>query len=507
MKDEKRYSLLNRFKLLVNLTVIITVISVIVMTILVIDVGLNYLGKSLSQKYAKDIKAYITERTYIENGQVQLGSIETLRDELNDLHSSAPYLTIIVSVHDETIYVRKGQIANEQRSNLAVPSIYQSVLVVTNNKMNEQPENRVEYLLQLKTGAGSGQEYGRVTVGIGKGIILQVNFIILTIMIPVSFIVIQIMGRITRWLTRPILRPIYLLTDQINELASADTELHKISAYLDVNRHKAYEIEELASATNLLLDKMFKLSEVITQSEKMVSVGQLTAAITHEINTPLGAIKSNTGIVRMIAENIDEVDKGSNSVPYIEQLINASKLAEEACDRIEKIIRSLKMFSRIDQSDFMYADINESIRSVVVLTTNLHKNKIEVIEKYGTIPEVACHIGLVNQVFMNIFVNAIQAIENYGHITIETTTDNINVYISITDSGSGIKTKDLYHIFQYGFTTKQPGSGSGIGLALSNNIIKKHSGKICVDSVEGKGSTFTVILPINHSLNNDVESN
>jgi two-component system NtrC family sensor kinase len=307
-----------------------------------------------------------------------------------------------------------------------------------------------------------------------------------------------IMGLLGKVLTKPILNPINELIGKLNLLA--DEEYENLAPSLSVNSEDFREVYELSLATNRLLNKMLDYNEVITQSEKMASVGQLTAAITHEINTPLGAINANVGMIKLLSESMtDEISTGDEGTEIMENIIEAAKLSEEACVRIDKIIRSLKMYTRIDQVDFMPADINESIRSVIVLTTNLHKNRVIVKTEFGDVPNVFCHIGLINQVFMNIFINAIQSIENKGEVSIKTYADKENVYVTIADTGCGISSNNIYDIFQYGFTTKQPGSGSGIGLALSNNIIKKHNGSIEVDSKEGEGSVFTVTIPINRN--------
>lgn len=167
-----------------------------------------------------------------------------------------------------------------------------------------------------------------------------------------------------------------------------------------------------------------------------------------------------------------------------------------ACSRIIEIIKSLKSYSRIDQADFQEANINEGIKSVLVLTRNLLKRRITVHEEYGDLPLIKCFPGQLNQVFMNIIVNASQAIEGDGEIFIRTYQQERHIYISIKDTGSGIKPEDITKLFDPGFTTKGVGVGLGLGLYISYNIIQKHHGEITVNSEPNKGAEFMIRIPM-----------
>jgi signal transduction histidine kinase len=240
----------------------------------------------------------------------------------------------------------------------------------------------------------------------------------------------------------------------------------------------------------------------LIQSEKMASVGLLTAAITHEINTPMGAINSNVQLEDMLlstfAMNPLILENEELSTAFA-QLKEVNDINLVACGRIIEIIKSLKTFSRIDQSDFQEADINDGIKSVLVLTRNLIKNRITVHEDYGDFPPIRCFPGQLNQVIMNIVVNATQAIEGEGELFIRTYQQDRNVYISIKDTGAGIKPEDISKLYDPGFTTKGVGVGLGLGLYLSYNIMKNHNGDISVSSELGKGAEFTLRIPMDNN--------
>jgi signal transduction histidine kinase len=233
----------------------------------------------------------------------------------------------------------------------------------------------------------------------------------------------------------------------------------------------------------------------------MASVGLLTAAITHEINTPMGAINSNVQIEDMLLNELmanPAVQSNEELNAMLGQLNEANGVNLTACSRIIEIIKSLKTISRLDQADFQEADINEGIRSVLVLTNNLLKRRITVHEDFGSIPPVKCFPGQLNQVFMNIIVNASQAIEGEGEIFIRTYQKDRDIYISIRDTGTGIREENLTKIFDPGFTTKGIGVGLGLGLYISYNIIQNHKGEISVSSEYGKGAEFTIRIPMDN---------
>jgi signal transduction histidine kinase len=171
-------------------------------------------------------------------------------------------------------------------------------------------------------------------------------------------------------------------------------------------------------------------------------------------------------------------------------------VALAACDRIKKIIGSLKRFARLDEADFQKADIHEGLDSTLTLLESDLEGRIDVVKEYGDIPQVACYASELNQVFMNLLTNAAQAIKEKGTISIRTFVENERVYVVFEDTGVGIAPEQLETLFELDFVKRGSRVKAGMGLFSSYNIIQKHGGTISVESEVGRGSTFTVALPI-----------
>ena len=491
-KKQRKKCLLNRIRRLTNITTMVSVITITIIMFIIFGQGFNFFEKKMDEYYIEKIENIILMSSAGKNNEESIADNKKLSNEIKKLHDTVPYMTIEVVLDNKFVYRGFGNLYLNEVFNIEFEKAEENFPDKTKEIYNDYDVKELS--------DSNGNIYGIIKVSIDPKLITIMHILMLLIVIPITLIVMVFMGLLAKVLTKPILNPINELIEQLNRLA--DDEYENLAPSLKVDSEDFREVYELSLATNRLLNKMLDYNEVITQSEKMASVGQLTAAITHEINTPLGAINANVGIIKLLSESISNgTSNEEESKEIMENITEATELSEEACGRIDKIIRSLKMYTRIDQTDFMPADINESVQSVIVLTTNLHKNRVIINTEFGDIPDVFCHIGLINQVFMNIFINAIQSIEKKGEITIKTYSDEENVYVTIADTGCGISMKNIYTIFQYGFTTKQPGSGSGIGLALSNNIIKKHNGSIEVDSKEGEGSVFKVTIPIKQCNN------
>lgn len=243
----------------------------------------------------------------------------------------------------------------------------------------------------------------------------------------------------------------------------------------------------------------------LNQSEKMASLGLLTAGLAHEINTPLGAINSNNDTIsrsimkiRQLLQDADHPDVSARKrdvgrlVDLMGEVCENTSIATE---RLISIVGSLKNFARLDEPDFMDADIREGIDSTLTIVQHQLRNRIRVEKEYGDIPPVECYPNRLNQVFMNLLVNAAQAIPERGTITIRTSRAGDFVRIAISDTGVGIPNENLPKIFDPGFTTKGVGVGTGLGLPICYKIIQEHQGKIEVESSEG-GTTFTIVLPL-----------
>jgi two-component system NtrC family sensor kinase len=259
------------------------------------------------------------------------------------------------------------------------------------------------------------------------------------------------------------------------------------------------------------MEELKSTQEQLIIKEKMASLGNLVAGVAHEVNTPIGAVHSAADVIKRC---IDIIRKTLNSVHSLEevrndkQFQNSLKLLQDnnqvttiASERITKIVKSLRTFARLDESEFQKTNIHEGIENTLTLIHHQIKNRIVVIKEYGDIPEINGYPNQLNQVFMNILVNAAQAIDEKGTITIKTRKDVSNIYIEFSDTGKGIPQEDLTKIFDPGFTTKGVGVGTGLGLAISYNIINKHKGDINVISDEGKGTTFIIRLPQNLKSN------
>jgi signal transduction histidine kinase len=252
----------------------------------------------------------------------------------------------------------------------------------------------------------------------------------------------------------------------------------------------------------------------LMQSEKMASLGLLVAGLAHEINTPLGAIYSNNDTVSRSIDKIRQILEGQENLTSadrerVEQLVDILRDVCQnttlATERLMTVVGSLKNFARVDEAEFKKADLHEGIESTLTIVQHQLKNRIRVEKQYGNIPPVECHPNRLNQVFMNLLVNASQAISDQGTITIRTARQGNCVKISISDTGVGIPPENLSKVFDPGFTTKGVGVGTGLGLSICYKIIEEHQGKIDVESGD-QGTTFTITLPLGHGHGKKVKS-
>jgi len=260
------------------------------------------------------------------------------------------------------------------------------------------------------------------------------------------------------------------------------------------------KVEERTAELTRTLAELRDTQAQLVQSEKMAALGDLVAGVAHEINTPLGAVASNTDLIRRAVTKAKEAcadpTQADKTQGFLDKAASMAKVSNEACQRINEIVRSLRNFARLDEAERKSADLHEGLDSTLTLVTHLLKNRISVHRDYGQLPQVTCYPNQLNQVFLNILVNAAQAIEGPGEITIRTRFLDGSASIEISDTGCGIPPENLRRVFDPGFTTKGVGVGTGLGLAISYRIVENHHGKIEVDSVVGKGSTFRILLPV-----------
>lgn len=295
-----------------------------------------------------------------------------------------------------------------------------------------------------------------------------------------------------------------------------------VGSLTDITERKQMEeaLQKKGEEQRSLIQKLQEAHEQLIHSEKMASVGQLAAGIAHEINNPVGFVNSNMGSLQSYADTlfhlIDEYDrlfKQAEKSAELDQQLNAIRkkadleflkgdvedLVRESMDglkRVKDIVQSLKDFSHVGETDWQEADVHQGLDSTLNIVKNEIKYKATIVKEYGKLPPIRCIISQLNQVFMNLFVNASHAIKETGTITISTGAEKDWIWIKIRDTGSGIAPENLKRIFEPFFTTKPVGSGTGLGLSLTYGIIKKHQGTIDVESELGKGTCFTLRLPI-----------
>jgi signal transduction histidine kinase len=257
----------------------------------------------------------------------------------------------------------------------------------------------------------------------------------------------------------------------------------------------------------------------LVQQAKMASLGQLVAGVAHEINTPLAAVVSNNDLYLRAFDRLRTRLAGSPLVhdPVVARDLEAvtalAEVTRAATGRITGIVRSLRTFARLDEAEVKAVDLHQGIESTLVLIAHLLKAGITVEKRYGELPPVECHPNQINQVFMNLLVNACQAIDGAGRISIETAwlppggggggalaaggvDSGGRVRIAIGDTGRGIPAEHVPRIFDPGFTTKGAGVGTGLGLSICYQIVDAHGGEITLSSARGEGAVFTVTLPV-----------
>ncbi len=244
----------------------------------------------------------------------------------------------------------------------------------------------------------------------------------------------------------------------------------------------------------------------LLQLKKMAALGGLTAGIAHEIKTPLSALKSNNDLFIRYTTKVKEilfnpamppeVRDNPDLIQIFEKIEKLNEVNKTATKRIVAIVNSLRLFARGDEGEMENADVNTCMEDMLTLVQHKMKDRIVVHKQLNDLPHIQCLPSLIDQVILNILVNAIQAIENKGKIFIKSYKQNDQVIIEIQDTGKGISKENLEKIFESGFTTKKCGIGTGLGLSIVKQIIQKHNGSLDVKSNLGKGTTVTIYLPI-----------
>jgi signal transduction histidine kinase len=379
---------------------------------------------------------------------------------------------------------------------------------------------------------------GRITANTNVSVAMSLFALILTILI----------GLLTaRWIIQPILTlndatksfaagnwdqtlPIER-SDELGELAKSFNSMGEqvkksFLALEEANATLEQKVKERTQELSVALEELKASQAQLVQSKKMASLGQMVAGVAHEINTPLGYIKSNVEMTKdlftetedlvsiydslihlLMSEDVGEeelnsqlavVTELSNEFRNNETFHETKELLKDiiyGLDQISELVVNLKDFSRLDQARVADINLNECLDSVLVIGHNVIGNKVQIEKQYTNIPMIQCSPSHINQVFLNIVTNAAQAMDKTGTIYLRTRADDENVYIEIEDTGKGIPEDVIAKIFDPFFTTKPIGEGTGLGLSICYQIIEQHNGEIKVASEVGKGTTFTISLP------------
>ncbi len=285
-----------------------------------------------------------------------------------------------------------------------------------------------------------------------------------------------------------------------------------------ITLHDATAIKRASADLEQAYNELKMTQAHILQQEKMASIGQLAAGVAHEINNPIGFVGSNLGTLgkyldrvtdylafetgQIAARSLDELEgelAGKRKALKLDYVLDDARqlIAEslDGTDRVRQIVQNLKSFSRVDEAEYKFAQINDCLESTLNIVWNELKYKATVNREYGELPPVKCYPQQLNQVFMNLLVNAAHAIEKQGEITVTSWAADGCVHVAVKDSGCGIPPEVQKRIFEPFFTTKEVGKGTGLGLSISYDIVKKHGGEIRVESTPGAGTTFTVQIP------------
>ncbi|MEW6514662.1 MAG: hemerythrin domain-containing protein [Pseudomonadota bacterium] len=266
---------------------------------------------------------------------------------------------------------------------------------------------------------------------------------------------------------------------------------------------------DMAQANVRLEEQVAERTKELLQSEKMASIGQLAAGVAHEINNPIGFVNSNLGTLGRYVDQLMKLAELGAATPQGQPLGQAIDLeylridmgdllreTHDGLDRVQKIVANLKDFSRVDQAEWQETDLLAGLESTINVASHELKYKADLVRELTPLPPVRCMPAQLNQVFLNLLVNSAQAIPDHGTITLRSGTEADHVWIEIADTGCGMDEATRRRIFEPFFTTKPVGTGTGLGMSLAWDIVKKHGGSIDVNSTVGQGTTIRIWLPI-----------
>jgi signal transduction histidine kinase len=322
-----------------------------------------------------------------------------------------------------------------------------------------------------------------------------------------------------------------IVARDVRETLRLVADLQQAKATLEERvRQRTHEIEEVMREREREHQELTRKDDQLIRQEKMASLGQLAAGVAHEINNPVGFVNSNlqmlqqyvtdlAGYVARTGPLLERIGTGVASEPLGHEAQDVVSWAKgidldltldeakhsviesiDGLNRVKKIISALREFSHADEDEPALADLNEGLESTINIVWNELKYKVALHRNYGDLPKVTCYPHQLNQVFMNLLVNAAQAIPEKGEVWVKTWADADHVYIDVRDTGAGIAEPHLAKIFDPFFTTKPVGQGTGLGLSIVYGIVERHGGTIRVTSRVGEGTTFHVSFPIQPAM-------
>ena len=290
-----------------------------------------------------------------------------------------------------------------------------------------------------------------------------------------------------------------------DRLAGADRQLLQTlanqSAIAIENARSFEEIAKLNEALEARVEtrtrELRETQDQLMQSEKLKSMGQLVAGVAHELNNPIGFVHAN---IQLLDEYISRLLAGSVDPSETDQVREAiSKLllrSREGTQRVKEIVQDLRTFSRMDQAEIEEVDLHQELNRTLALMAPRFKHGVEVERDYGELPPVRCYPGQLNQVFLNLLMNAADAMQGHGRVTVRTRLTETGVRLDFEDTGPGIEAELLSRLFDPFFTTKEVGQGTGLGLSISYSIIERHAGRIFAVSPAGGGAIFSIEIPL-----------
>lgn len=314
--------------------------------------------------------------------------------------------------------------------------------------------------------------------------------------------------------------PVETVDNVVTSICLVVQDVTELASYFQAEQQLSAKLEQERLELKALYEKLSMAQSQLLQSEKMAAIGQLAAGVAHEINNPIGFISSNLQTLQDYSARLLKltgfyekiVSKTGNETFLalqrdIQQRLQFDFVREDlpelltesidGIERVSEIVKNLKTFSHVDNAEWQPANLVDGLENTLKIAANQLKYRVEIHRDYAAdLPQVYCQPNQVNQVFLNLLVNAAQAMDHKGHLYLRAWQQGAEVCIEVRDTGPGIAPEHMNKLFEPFFTTKPVGSGTGLGLSLSYSIVKKHHGDIQVHSTLGKGASFVVSLPI-----------